>query len=410
MNYRKNIELLFTDPKIVVRKAEHKLLRKIGGGRLLGFPPSAAIIAEARKMLQDAQKDTVFLFPLPSCPWGYMFQRPQQIAKVLSRMGYPVIYMTDTSFPYEPDWSVRGLHELDANLYLYNDNQNGALLSTILSGYQVCVWQYWPHQTQVVEHIRHAHTIRSRFIYDYIDHLTTFDSYPQMEQDYETSIKGADLIVCTAKRLFDEVQSLATYDAQVLLVPNGVHVNDFKMSTHVDPNPSKQPIRVGYYGAIAEWFDFDAMDYAAEMNPTYEFVFVGEVYPEVQQQVHQLSKRANVTFLPRVGYEQIPDLLNSFHVAVLPFLKNDITDHTSPVKVFEYAAGGKVTVASPLPEIDGLPYIRFADNAKEFSKQLALAVGESLDRSYAKKIRSHSEHYSWEGRLEPVISWLYSKG
>jgi len=57
----------------VYRLPEGRLRR-----RFLGFPSEGALLRELRGVLGD---DEVWVFPAPSCPWGYLFQRPQQFAR-----------------------------------------------------------------------------------------------------------------------------------------------------------------------------------------------------------------------------------------------------------------------------------------------------------------------------------------
>jgi glycosyltransferase involved in cell wall biosynthesis len=43
-----------------------------------------------------------------------------------------------------------------------------------------------------------------------------------------------------------------------------------------------------------------------------------------------------------------------------------LTRAVSPLKVYEYLAMGKPVVASPLPEVQDLPYVTVAASAEEF--------------------------------------------
>ena len=55
----------------------------------------------------------------------------------------------------------------------------------------------------------------------------------------------------------------------------------------------------------------------------------------------------------RVPYEDIPGLLAAADVALLPFHTVLATEHIVPIKLYEYMAGGKPVVSSPLPGVQG---------------------------------------------------------
>lgn len=67
-----------------------------------------------------------------------------------------------------------------------------------------------------------------------------------------------------------------------------------------------------------------------------------------------------------------------------PFVVNDITESTSPVKLFEYMAMGKPVVATSLPECKKYELVKIADTKEDFVEDvLKLAKKESQKSSKA---------------------------
>jgi len=73
---------------------------------------------------------------------------------------------------------------------------------------------------------------------------------------------------------------------------------------------------------------------------------------------HDENPFSNVKFYGKVPYSQIPKALNTFDIGLLPNQPDvimragdNIGKYTSPMKLFEYMASGKVMVASDLPVI-----------------------------------------------------------
>ncbi|NOU73889.1 glycosyltransferase [Paenibacillus sp. LMG 31458] len=391
-------------PRVLTRKLLHRL-PKYYRNILLCFPNEKRIKGQINELLAKKPKNPIIIFPSPSCPWGYLFQRPQQLARAFAKLGYAVIYLVDTSFVGSPDWEVRGLFKIEENLYLYNDGLDGELLKKSLEGEKILIWQYWPHQRNVIkENLHHVNSIR---IYDCIDHINTFDSYDKIQIDFENSLRESDYILATANGIANDLRQLGF---NPLLIPNGVNINDFEQYQRIkwddlDDLRLNSKVIVGYYGAIASWFDFSAIRYAAEMKPDWTFLIVGEVYSDVQKDVHALRRSyPNVIFKSRVSYDFIPQLLSYFDIAVLPFLINEITLNTSPVKIFEYLAGGKPVVSSNLPEVNGLSSVFISNNKIEFYEKLLEAETKKDDEQFILKLTKEAEENTWENRLNKVLT------
>ncbi|MFD0961820.1 glycosyltransferase [Paenibacillus chungangensis] len=348
-------------------------------------------------------KDKIILFPSPSCPWGYLFQRPQQLARAFAKKGFKVIYMVDTSFTYAPDWYVRGLNRIEESIFLYNDGLGGKVLTENLRNIYTIIWQYWPHQNSVIEQFQKHHN--TSLVYDCIDHLTTFDEYPEIMSHHSKALENADVVIATANSIKKEVSK---WRDDCLLIQNGVNVEDFKTVLHKASDSDS--ITLGYYGAIAEWFDYELIKQVAILRPNWNFIIVGEVYPACIIQVRELSKISNIQFLPRVTYSEIPELLGQFDIALLPFKINEITRNTSPVKIFEYMAGGKITISSSLPEVIGLHGVLTYDTQEEMLKQIHNAITLKNDEKYVNSLKLEAINHSWISKVDLILKHMTDGG
>lgn len=185
-------------------------------------------------------------------------------------------------------------------------------------------------------------------VYDVIDHITTFNQYQAIEQDHQTSLDSAEVVLATSDQIFGTIKERRN---DCLLVPNAVQYDDFQADStqgwpEMDLFKERAEVIIGYYGAIAEWIDFDIIQYCASLRKHWTFLLVGETYPGVR-----IPRLENIVVWERQDYKKIPYLLQNMDVAIIPFKINDITINTSPVKVFEYMAGGKPVVSTELPEV-----------------------------------------------------------
>lgn len=375
--------------------------------KLLGFPSKKEIVSQLDFLIHNQYKgQKFFLFPSPSSPWGYMFQRPHQLAKAISKKGFLVLYSVNTDFPEEPDWNTRGLQHIEDNIYLINDGCEGKTLAAFAD--KLIIWQYWPHQFKNIEQIANNKTTR---IFDCIDHISTFNPYKSITKDFSLSLERADIVLATSSSIYKDIKKVRP---DCLLVPNAVCIEDFDlkldfilsdddMSIYNDIHSLSEngfPV-IGYYGAIAEWMDFNLIQKISQLNKSFEFVFIGEKYPNIK-----LPKANNLHFFKRVSYEAIIKIGRLFDVAILPFKINDITINTSPVKIFEYMAANKPIVSTPLPEVFNYKSVIVADGSEMFSDALRYAVKLKNDTNYLSLLKFDAEENTWTSRVNEVLKEL----
>jgi glycosyltransferase involved in cell wall biosynthesis len=116
-----------------------------------------------------------------------------------------------------------------------------------------------------------------------------------------------------------------------------------------------------------------------------------------------LSRLANVRWLGQKRYEELPAYLYYFAVATIPFLINDVTKATSPVKLFEYMAGGKPIVTTDMPECREYPCVIVARNATEYVDVLDEAVHRGQWESYRQSLDREAQSNTWEARARQIL-------
>jgi glycosyltransferase involved in cell wall biosynthesis len=154
---------------------------------------------------------------------------------------------------------------------------------------------------------------------------------------------------------------------------------------------------IGYYGAIAEWFDSDLVADLAESRPDWDFILVGSA---IFGDIRRLATLPNVTLPGEKPYAEIPGWLSKFDVAILPFKRTPLTEAANPVKAYEILASGKPLVSVPLPEVIPLaPLVRLASDVAQFEGEIEAALSES-DADWAHARRVFASGNTWQHRFE----------
>jgi glycosyltransferase involved in cell wall biosynthesis len=255
-------------------------------------------------------------------------------------------------------------------------------------------------------------------VYELIDHLSIFSDFPMsvLQRYHQRLLRRADLVVGTADDLLAELK-LQRPDA--ILCPNGVDLAHFAANADAcdDDIPSDmrpivgtgQPV-IGYYGAMAEWFDFDLVKYAAKELPKFQFVLIGPDYDGWTMRKAGIGDYDNIHWLGPKAYKELPKYLACFDVATIPFKVSEALNAVSPIKLFEYMAGGRPIVTTNLAECRKYPVVLVARNKEEWPKRLWEAAGLRHDQAYQEQLRSAAKENTWMTRALTEIKGLEARG
>jgi teichuronic acid biosynthesis glycosyltransferase TuaH len=108
-----------------------------------------------------------------------------------------------------------------------------------------------------------------------------------------------------------------------------------------------------------------------------------------------------------VPYEQMPAVLKGFDVAIIPFKKDEVSNHIFPLKLFEYLGSGKPVVStnfnSDLADFTN-GTVSFCETAEEFSAALDKAL---LDNTELRQKRLEvAADNTWEHRVIEIENLL----
>ena len=109
-----------------------------------------------------------------------------------------------------------------------------------------------------------------------------------------------------------------------------------------------QPL-IGYYGAIAPWFDLAAVGNLLSVRTDLHLVLIGPV--EHGFPLKSLTRFSNAHYLGPKPYADLPAYLHRFSIALIPFAMSPLIEKVNPTKLYEYLAAGKSVVSAPLPEV-----------------------------------------------------------
>jgi len=347
---------------------------------------------DVEAVISGAECSRLVIYP-PTILWSeHLFQRPQQIFRSLAAQDALCFYCSANPALDR----VEGIRAIERNLYLCSDP---SLLSEASKRHDTVIWATRPDHRAYLDLFPTA-----RLIYEVIDELDVFPmACDAMEQDHIRLLLESDVVTATAAILHAKVQRIRP---DAILAPNGVRIQDFQIEPGGEPPPDLAPVVrcgrpiIGYYGALADWFDYELVAFAARCSPQLSFVLIG---PDYDQTVERLPRAKNLTWLGPKPYDELPRYVQWFDVATIPFKINHITEATSPIKLFEYMAAGKPIVTTALPECRRYKGVIVAESAEGFVAALADALSRRQDPSYLNALREEAAENSWDVRVETIL-------
>jgi len=314
----------------------------------------------------------------PTIDFDFMRQRPQQLMTQFARHGHLVFFCNKTQHPgREPE-------RVEKNLWIVHDhdsfvkNQARKVKPTL-------VWCSWAKLHNTLSLYR-----PSMVVYDCLDDFPVWRPYE------EAMLKRATAVVATARTLKERLERL---HPRVALVPNGC---EYELFNRKPPGPPPAdlpagPRRAGFVGALGSWFDADLVRETARRLRRWQFVLVGPPFG-----TREVSG-PNIFSLGMKPYSEIPSYIHNFDVALIPFLDDQITRATNPIKMWEYLATGVPVVSTPIPEV--LPFselVRIGEGP-EFARQIERVRDDGHLRRKRKQLAKAN---SWRARYEAIARFI----
>lgn len=353
-------------------------------------------------VLSAVERRLVIIFEA-NVDWGItLFQRPHHMALALGRLNCLVIFQTTGD-------DVLGFRRVAENVWIANDSTVASIPDAVRCFYSTSL-------LATSDGMRAA-SKQGRVIYEYIDHIDASISGGKGAirrlQDLKTAaFEGvADIVVSSAAALHKEAVA-ERGDVRCICVPNGVdvaHYRDLQQPSVALPASftdfrARHKHIVGYFGAIAPWLWYEAIEQVSAKMVDVGFVFIG---PDYSGCVPLLPRRGNVLYLGAVNYADLPAYARLFDACFIPFKPGDVARSTSPLKLYEYFALEKpVVVTADMNECTAYPEVFAGSNAAELIAVIDQALATCDDQGYRARLRALADQNSWNVRASSYVTML----
>lgn len=350
-------------------------------------------------MQSAAKGNSRDLICLSHLRWNFVFQRPQHLMTRAAR-DRRVFFFEEPIFGSD----VAELRTTrDQNVYVCVPHLPGGLtpagvtselrrllhdLRTTFSVDHPIVWYYTPMALDIARDIPAA-----AVVFDCMDELSAFRGAPPELLTHEAELlTRADVVFTGGQSLFEAKRER---HRRVFAFPSSVDVPHFARARERRADPADQAAiphpRLGFFGVVDERMDLDLLDSVAAVRPEWHIVILG---PCVKIDPAALPRRGNIHHLGMKRYEDLPDYLSGWDVALLPFAKNESTRFISPTKTPEYLAAGRPVVSTSVRDV-----------VRPYGEQALVAIADTPDEFVAAVQRAlDGQPDGWRERVDRFLS------
>jgi teichuronic acid biosynthesis glycosyltransferase TuaH len=218
--------------------------------------------------------------------------------------------------------------------------------------------------------------------------------WPAYEESYRRVRERGHAVAAVSEAIVEKVRPTGPH----AVVPNGVDPVEWLFC---GPPPAwfsqLSGPRALYVGSLDSRIDIEQLRRAARMLRDGSIVLVGPVLDP--RHFAPLREEPNVHLRPPVSRGELSGLVHAADVCLLPHVSNTLTRAMSPLKLYEYLAGGAPVAALDLPPIRGISArVVIADELTDAVRD-ALALGPAPDGDR----RRFAEANSWHRRQQRIV-------
>ena len=199
------------------------------------------------------------------------------------------------------------------------------------------------------------------------------------------------------------------------VIPNGVDTRLFRDYGSMKRDElGLDGFILGYIGVLREWVDLKPVFLALkELNEDIKMIIIGGE-GNLKQNVDlalQCGLEDRVVFIGTVPYSQTPMFISAMDVCIIPFRRGAISDHSLPLKLFEYMACKKPIISTELAGVKKIigENILYANSCEDYVNQISKTYMSNKLRSQMGEYGRNfvTSNYDWSEITKDLEKVLY---
>jgi hypothetical protein len=215
----------------------------------------------------------------------------------------------------------------------------------------------------------------------------------------EAYVPAADIVIAVNEHIKKKYRFL---NPNIHVIRNATNYwnfdrNDFESIDFLENIKKPGHPIIGYSGiANMSRIDERILDFIIKQRPDWKFIFIGFAKKQFLQKFLHYK---NVHHIAPVDYISLPNYLQYFDVAIVPFKINAHTKGNDLLKLHDFLAMGKPVVSTEVGGAKDLKnVIRIASGSKNFLKEIEEALCGETNEDYLRR-KKIAKKNSWHNRV-----------
>jgi glycosyltransferase involved in cell wall biosynthesis len=233
-------------------------------------------------------------------------------------------------------------------------------------------------------------------------------------------LKHTDTIICVAHEMKQRIETLQGLKSEIIVVPNTINLDEFTVNQINVPDIKLrflESFNILYIGGIDPIRGIDTLINATKLLsfkiPKLKTIIVGN--GNLKSQLEEMSKQLGLNNIVIFEGQKPSTILKNYielaHVCVIPHIKSQQTDNSSPNKLFQYMIYKRPVITSNCTSVQkivetencGLVF-NSGDEIDMANRILELYINKELIQLYGQNgFEAVMQSYNWERTSIPLI-------
>jgi teichuronic acid biosynthesis glycosyltransferase TuaH len=229
--------------------------------------------------------------------------------------------------------------------------------------------------------------------------------WPALEESYARLRASGRPVVAVSQAILDRIDPTG----EAVVVPNGVEPAEWIGPTPADPEflAGIPHPRALYVGTLDSRLDVPGLIELARRRADLHVVLLGVVGDA--DAVAPLREVPNIHVLPPTNRPGLVAAVRNSDLCLVSHARTKLTEAMSPLKIYEYLAGGAPVLSIDLAPVRGIdPRVLLTDTTAQFADRIdeALALGPADEEARLDFVAANS----WRSRHERILDVAFRAG
>lgn len=229
--------------------------------------------------------------------------------------------------------------------------------------------------------------------------------WPALEESYARLRASGRPVVAVSQAILDRIAPTG----EAVVVPNGVEPTEWAGPKPADPSflAGIPHPRALYVGTLDSRLDVPGLVELAHRRPDLHIVLLGVVGDA--DAIAPLRQVPNIHVLPPTNRTGLVAAVRNSDVCLVSHARTRLTEAMSPLKIYEYLAGGAPVLSIDLAPVRGIdPRVLLTDTTAQFADRIdeALALGPADEQARLDFVAANS----WRSRHERILDVAFRAG